>query len=207
MIPLAEFLELDTGDREDRYPFVWALDKKNRLMRVMVSADLVRSSEDRRDYWRQLKSLAGIGREVDTESIVAQARADVVQKLTQSLLSLAGSGDTAALIDQATVVSPAVSPPAAAATETAAPAAGDYESVWIETPECDACGECMKINPKVFAYNDNKQAVVINPQGGSFKDIVRAAEKCSVSCIHPGTPFNPNEKDLNKLVKRAEKYQ
>ena len=89
----------------------------------------------------------------------------------------------------------------------AAPAAGGYEPVWIETPECDACDECTKINPKIFAYNDNKQAVVINPQGGSFKDIVRAAEKCSVSCIHPGTPFNPNEKDLDKLVKRAEKYQ
>jgi len=25
--------------------------------------------------------------------------------------------------------------------------------------------------------------------------------------IHPGTPFNPNEKDLDRLVKRAEKYQ
>ncbi len=50
-------------------------------------------------------------------------------------------------------------------------------------------------------------ASMVNPTGGSYKDIVRAAEKCTASCIHPGTPFNPNEKDVEKLIKRAEKFQ
>ena len=79
--------------------------------------------------------------------------------------------------------------------------------MWIDTPECEACDECTKINPKIFAYNAEKKAVVANPRGGPYRDIVRAAEKCTAECIHPGTPFNMNEKDIDKLVKRAEKFQ
>ena len=78
---------------------------------------------------------------------------------------------------------------------------------FIDQAECNACGDCIDINPKIFAYNDQKQAVIVDPKGGPFKDIVKAAEKCTAECIHPGTPFNPAEKDLDKLVKRAEKYQ
>ncbi|KHF26445.1 hypothetical protein JV46_16940 [Solemya velum gill symbiont] len=48
---------------------------------------------------------------------------------------------------------------------------------------------------------------MINPTGGAFKDIVRAAEKCTAGCLHPGTPFNPDEPGLEKLVQRAAKYQ
>ena len=59
----------------------------------------------------------------------------------------------------------------------------------------------------MFRYNDQKQAVVIDPKGAAFKDIVKAAEKCTAGCLHPGTPWNAGEKDLDKLIKRAEKYQ
>ncbi len=92
-----------------------------------------------------------------------------------------------------------------AAAGAAAPA--DYEPVWIDTPECQACDECTKINSRIFVYNSEKKATVADPRGGPYRDIVRAAEKCTASCIHPGTPFNPAEKDLEKLVRRAEKYQ
>jgi rubrerythrin len=84
---------------------------------------------------------------------------------------------------------------------------GGHDAVWIESPECTACDECIEINPKIFAYNDDKKAIVIDPKGGSYKDIVKAAEKCTAGCIHPGTPWNSAEKDLDKLVKRAAKYQ
>jgi pyruvate-ferredoxin/flavodoxin oxidoreductase len=197
MAPLHEFLEMDADEREDRYPYIWGVDSKNRLMRVMVSAELVRSSLDRRDFWRQLKSLAGIDQTVDTDAIASQARAEMAQQLSASLLSL---------------LAPGASPPAAAApggdaTAGAAATTADYEPVWIDTPECETCDECTKINSRIFVYNDDKKATVANPRGGPYRDIVRAAEKCTASCIHPGTPFNPAEKDLEKLVKRAEKYQ
>jgi pyruvate-ferredoxin/flavodoxin oxidoreductase len=203
MTPLHDFLELDTDDREDMYPYIWGVDSRNRLMRVMVSEEIVRSSEDRRNYWRQLKSLAGIDRTVDEDAIVNQARAAMAQKLSASLLGLVSSGDTSGLLDTAGGI-------AANGTATAAVAgapATDYEPVWIDTPECQACDECTQINPKIFAYNDDKKAIIVDPRGGPYKDIVRAAEKCTSECIHPGTPFNAKESGLERLVKRAEKFQ
>ena len=83
----------------------------------------------------------------------------------------------------------------------------EYEPVWVETPECTACDECTDLAPKTFQYNEQKQAIVINPQGSAYRDIVKAAEKCTAGCLHPGTPWNTNEKDAEKLMQRAEKYQ
>ena len=37
----------------------------------------------------------------------------------------------------------------------------------------------------------------------AFKELVLAAERCPVSIIHPGTPLNPKEKGLEKLIARA----
>jgi len=196
MAPLHEFLEMDADEREERYPYIWGVDSKNRLMRVMVSAELVRSCMDRRDYWRQLKSLAGLDQTVDQDAIATQTRAEMAQQLSASLLSLLAPG--------AAPLAPAAAGSVAAAG-AAAPA--DYEPVWIDTPECQACDECTKINSRIFVYNSEKKATVADPRGGPYRDIVRAAEKCTASCIHPGTPFNPAEKDLEKLVRRAEKYQ
>lgn len=79
--------------------------------------------------------------------------------------------------------------------------------VWIDTPQfCTACDECITINRNIFAYNSEKQAYVKNPKGGPFRDIVKAAEKCGAGIIRPGKPLDPNEKGLEKLIKRAEKY-
>src|SRR5690606_25185469 len=61
MVPLAEFLELDEGDREGKFPFIWTVDKKQRLSRLIVAKPMVESCEERRDFWIMLKSLAGVG--------------------------------------------------------------------------------------------------------------------------------------------------
>ncbi|MES9870943.1 MAG: ferredoxin, partial [Sedimenticola sp.] len=202
MVQLHEFLDLDEEDRDGKFPYIWAVDSKNRLMRVLVAQEIVRSTEERRDFWHQLKSLAGVDQVVDLEAVANQAKADMAQKLTTSLLAMAGGGDLSALTDMAV---PANGGNGSGGNGAAAP--GDYEPVWIETPECTACDECIEIAPKVFQYNDDKMAVVVDPKGGTFKDIVKAAEKCTAGCLHPGTPWNANEKDLEKLLKRAEKYQ
>jgi pyruvate-ferredoxin/flavodoxin oxidoreductase len=164
---------------------------------------LVLSTSERRDFWRQLKSLAGIDEVIDVEAIANQAKAEMASKLTHSLLALASGGDLSALSDFAAT-------PAAAAAgggNGSAAAADDYEPVWIETPECTACDECTNLAPKVFEYNADKQATVINPKGAPYSVLVKAAEKCTAGCIHPGTPWDPNEKGLDKLRKRAEKFQ
>ena len=195
MVPLHEFVDMTEDERDGRYPYIWGTDSKNRLTRVMVSETLVRTTVDRRDFWRQLKSLVPI-----------EKVCDVAQQFTAKLLSMILNQEGAAPLD---IEMP---PPAAAAADSAPAAAGsagnaDFEPVWIDTPECDGCEECILINPKIFQFNDDKQAVVVDPKGGPFIDIVRSAEKCTVSCIHPGTPSNADEKDLDKLIKRAEPFQ
>jgi pyruvate-ferredoxin/flavodoxin oxidoreductase len=204
MLPLHEFLELDADDRDGRFPYVWGVDAKNRLMRVLVAQELVRSCEERLSFWRQLKGLVGMDHQFDEAAVRNQAKAEMARKLTASLLAMATGANAGALADFAGGGQAGAVP---ANGGNGAAAAGDWEPVWIETPECTACDECTDLNPKIFAYNDQKQAIVVNPKGGPYKDIVKAAEKCTAGCIHPGTPWNPAEKDVDKLIKRAEKYQ
>jgi pyruvate-ferredoxin/flavodoxin oxidoreductase len=162
----------------------------------------VRSSAERRSFWRQLRALAGEYQKVDLDAVIARTKAEMAQKLSASLLAMAAGGG-GALIDMA----PAKHGGNGGSPALAGGAAQDWEPVWVETPQCTACDECININPKLFAYNDQKQVIVVDPKGGPFKDVVKAAEKCTAGCIHPGTPWNSGEKDLDKLVKRAEKYQ
>jgi hypothetical protein len=59
----------------------------------------------------------------------------------------------------------------------------------------------------MFNYDDNKQAYIADASAGTFAQLVQAAEKCPVEIIHPGTPLNPKEKQLEKWIKRAEPFK
>ncbi|WP_120798759.1 2-oxoacid:acceptor oxidoreductase family protein [Thiocapsa rosea] len=215
MIPMAEFLDMDEDARIGHFPYVWGVDAKNRLMRVLVSQELVSSCEERRAFWTQLRGICGHLNKVDVEAVRNQAKAEMAQKLTSSLLAMAG-GDAGALASLAGGNGHGGNGVAAAGSNGAGASSGngsgngaaaDWEAVWVETPECTACDECITINPKIFKYNGEKKAEVIDPKGGTYQDIVKAAEKCTAGCIHPGTPWNPAEAGLEKLLKRAAKYQ
>jgi pyruvate-ferredoxin/flavodoxin oxidoreductase len=210
MVPLADFIDLEEDDREGQFPYIWSVNKKNQLIRVLVAQEIVRSTEERRDYWKTLKGLAGLSKKIDPEQIAKQVRNETAQKLAQGLMSLlAGEGGGDLQIDL-TATAPATNGTSIATSDTTeVPASGqnEYEPAWIDQTECTACDECTTINPKIFEYDENKKAFVKDPKGGSFKDIVRAAEKCTGKCIHPGTPVDPNEKGVEKLIKRAEKFQ
>ena len=78
---------------------------------------------------------------------------------------------------------------------------------WIETPRCSTCNECTAINDRMFAYNENKQAFLKDPDAGTFRELVEAAETCQVAVIHPGKPRNPNEPGLEELIERAGPFQ
>jgi len=77
---------------------------------------------------------------------------------------------------------------------------------WIDTPLCTTCNECIDLNNRMFSYNENKQAYLKDPQAGTFRELVSAAENCPPKIIHPGAPINPNEDGLEELVKRAEPF-
>ena len=77
---------------------------------------------------------------------------------------------------------------------------------YIDSALCTTCNECTNLNPKMFAYNADKQAYIKDPKAGTFKQLVMAAERCSARIIHPGTPLNSKEPDLAKWMKRAEPF-
>ncbi len=186
MVLLGDFLDLSEDERTGKFPYIWTVDKKNRLLRVLVSVEMVLSCEERRNFWQQLKDIAGLNRPmVNEETIANRVRQELIQQLSAGL----------------TGVAPTIAPNSASNS-----AAEDFEAVYIDTPECTACDECININPKMFAYDASKKAVIINPRAGSFLDIVKAAEKCTAGIIHPGTPWNMNEINLEKLKLRAEKF-
>jgi len=201
MVLLADFLKLAEDDRDGKFPFIWAVDRKMRLTRVLVSQELVKSCQERQHFWSQLKDVAGLNRPtVDEQAIADKARAELVQKLSASLASLGGgmAVDSASATSTAAASGPARPMPAASAD--------GYEAAWIDTPECTACDECTKLAPKAFAYNDQKLAMVIDAQGTTYANLVKAAEKCTASCIHPGTPWNMAEAGVEKLIARAAKF-
>jgi len=215
MVPVAEFLELDADDREGKFPFVWALDKKNRLSRVIVAEPVIKSCEDRRHFWVMLKSLAGVGKDVDIQTIKDETRVDVVQKLTAGLLELASGGGTAIpmVMPSASAQSAPAAEAAQAAATAVAPASGNgspsgdgFVAPYLESVECTGCGECILVNPKMFAWNEKKQAIIKDAKAGPYRDLVKAAEKCAAQAIHPGIPADRSSKEIEKLIKRAAKY-
>jgi pyruvate-ferredoxin/flavodoxin oxidoreductase len=225
MVPLAEYLEMDEDDREGQFPYVWMVDDENHLTRLLVGRPIVESCEDRRDFWTMLRSLAGED-QPDTGELVEQARQDVVGRMMSGLLEIAAGSDAdlLALVADDTSASVAAAPVAPSATAAATPAApstataaatpaapstaaaGDYSAPWIDTINCTACDECIQINAKIFEYNAEKKAVIKNPEGGPYKDLVKAAERCTARVIHPGLPRNRSEKGIEKWIKRGEKF-
>jgi pyruvate-ferredoxin/flavodoxin oxidoreductase len=207
MVPLNEYLEQTDDDREGKFPYIWAVNAKNRLIRVIPASPIVRSCEDRRNFWRVLKAMAGARAQAGTAD-ADQVRVEFAQNLAARLMEMASSGQL--LQDAGGAMAQGAAPAALALPAVpnglASGSVGDYSAPWIDSAQCTSCDECIGINPKIFAYDDQKHAYVKDPKGGPYKDLVRAAEKCTAQVIHPGTPFDPKEKDVDKLIKRAAKY-
>jgi pyruvate-ferredoxin/flavodoxin oxidoreductase len=220
MVLVSEYLDLDEDEREDKVPFVWSLDAKRQLSRLLVAEPMIRSAEDRRAFWRMLRELAALEEEaeaVDEVQIESRIRQEVVQKIASGLMGLVSGNqalDVGALLDSDAVAAPApaavAAPPLATVTpiaKAAAPEAeGEYMAPWIDTEECTECDECILINGDIFEYNANKQAVIKNPDGGPYRDLVKAAEKCTAEIIHPGLPRDRSAKDIAKWIKRGQKF-
>ncbi|MDX1734416.1 MAG: 2-oxoacid:acceptor oxidoreductase family protein, partial [Halioglobus sp.] len=215
MLPLVDYLELDAEEREGLYPFIWTVDSKQHLSRLLVDATMVASCEERRDFWLMLKAIARAEPEPQQEQPdVEGLRREIVGNIASGLMQLAGGeADLGALMETVGATTAAEAPPdspppqpAAAPDATPAAAAGDYMAPWIDTEECTACDECTNLNDRIFAYNDAKKAYIKDADGGPYRDLVKAAEKCTARVIHPGLPRERDDKDILKWIKRGEKY-
>ena len=199
MLPVSEFLARERKDFTEKVPCLLMVDRDNRLQKVIVNDSLVREARRCAEAWRSLQELGGVHNShaailVERERKVWEAQAKPA----------AGAKPAAAETAPVVVAAPA----AAAATPAVAEAAPEKSSdePYIETPRCTTCNECTLLNDKMFGYDANKQASIINPDAGTYRQLVEAAENCQVSIIHPGKPRNPNEPGLDELKKRAEPF-
>jgi pyruvate-ferredoxin/flavodoxin oxidoreductase len=271
MVPFHEYLALDPEGREGKHPFVHAVDGDRKLRRLSVSPEMVSLAEERRQFWSQLRQLAGAevadsvrdrvtstlegefeqrvsaihaeyeaklealkqsyptviarklaeglmhageGRKVS--DIIAAAMAAPIEPLAAPRMpdvsGVSGvpkvpevSGVTGVLSAKAPAsTNPALSVEGAPSTQSTPGTSAALEiEPYIDSEQCTSCNECTNISSKLFAYNEQKQATIKNARGGTFAQLVKAAEMCPVKIIHPGTPLNPKEKDLEKWVARA----
>jgi hypothetical protein len=197
MLPVAEYLELEAGKTLDRVPYVAVVDGDNRLRRFVVDDHLIRIARRCRERWHALQELGSVHNSYaqaqlrkDQELLAQHAAAPAAAPATQEV-PLPDAREAAAEAEPAAKPTPV-------AEDTAA-----SEEPWIETPRCTTCDECTKRNDRMFAYDDNKQAYIKDPDAGTYRDLVDAAEMCQVAIIHPGKPRNPDEPGLAELVERA----
>ena len=178
------------------------VDGDNNLQKVIVNDTLVREARRCVEAWRSLQELGGVHNS-HASKLVAQEK-----KIWDEQAKAAAAA--AAPQAKATVAAPAETPAAAAAPAAApvAEAAPEHspDEAYIETFRCSSCNECTQINDKMFAYDGNKQASIVNLDAGTYRQLVEAAENCQLSIIHPGKPRNPNEPGLDELMKRAEPF-
>jgi ferredoxin len=169
------------------------------LHRVLVDIRLMQANRRCLQLWHRLQEHAGI-HDSHAERLLAREKAAWEARRREEIDSL----QKAAPARSGTPVPPAApgetAAPAVAATEEPARASDDP---WIETARCPSCNECQAINPQMFVYNENKQAYIKDPDAGTFRQLVEAAESCQVAIIHPGKPRNPDEPGLEELMERA----
>jgi ferredoxin len=172
------------------------VDGENLLHKVIVDDRLIREAHRCREMWHQLQELGGIHNS-HAQRLLARERKNWEEARQSEVRAPAAAVEAAAA-----AAAPAAAPVAPAGAEKERPSDEPY----IETPRCSSCDECTQINNRMFAYDANKQARIIDPSAGTYRQLVEAAESCQVAIIHPGKPKNADEPGLEELLKRAEPF-
>jgi hypothetical protein len=210
MVPLGRFLERQDEDASAGSPYILLADENNVARRALVDDSLIDAARRCRQMWRSLQELGGVDSS-HAKRLVERERQLWNQEKERELEELEGR---LGLPAEAPTAAPDATPgavPSQAASEVAVevpeqPEEPPSEEPYIETPRCTTCNECTDINNKLFAYDENMQAYIADPDAGPYRDLVEAAESCQVCILHPGKPKNPNEPNLDELIKRAQPF-
>ncbi|HVN36176.1 MAG TPA: hypothetical protein VMU96_13105 [Casimicrobiaceae bacterium] len=222
MVPADEWLATSPEKIGDRLPYVLAVDRDDVLQRVLVDNQLMQIAARCRTFWHRLQEQGGIHNS-HAEILLArekarwdEAKARELDALKGAAASVPAASVTAVAGANAPIADAAARAPAgidsapgaaSAVTAEAAPSEHGHDESWIETTRCPSCGECQLINDQMFKYNENKQAYIVDPKLGTYRQMVEAAEVCQVAIIHPGKPWNPSEPGLDELIARAEAFR
>jgi len=210
MLAAQDWMARPSRDTTIGVPYVLAVDEADLLTRLVVDEPLMRSALRCREAWHRLQGLAGI-HDSRTERVLARERQAWEEEHQRALAAVTSAA--AAASPAVAAPAPAAVPAAGAAVAEAAPAPAEPEparnpdEAYIETIRCSTCNECTQVNPRMFAYNENKQAYIADLKAGTYRQLVEAAESCQVSIIHPGKPWDATEPGLEELIERAKPFQ
>ncbi len=203
MVPVGECLSHEAKGMPETVPCILMVDREYLLQKVIVDDKLIRAAQRCRDAWHSLQELGGIHNS-HAERLLARARKTWEEQEQKAAAAAPAPQPAAAMATAGKAATPTAEPAAASAEPESAPSP---DEACIETARCTTCNECTQINNKMFAYDENKQAHIVDPNAGTYRQLVEAAESCQVAIIHPGKPRNPNEPGLDDLVKRAESFR
>jgi ferredoxin len=200
LVAIDEALVRDGGRMPERIPCLRMIDERDRLHTVVVDEQLLHKARRSREMWHSLQELGGVHNSHAKRLLERERAAWEASHAAAALVPAPTPAVAAAQAATPSLLAEAAAPDA----EAAAPSRDD---AYIETVRCSTCNECTQINPKMFAYDANKQAFIADLKAGTYAQLVEAAESCQVSVIHPGKPQNPSEPGLEELLVRAEPFR
>ena len=209
MVPVSEYLALEAEAAALKVPYVLMVDQDDVLHRVIVGEAPIAGARRCAKMWRTLQEQGGIDNSYARAALRGgrelweAEKAQEIEALEQTLAT------KTAPPPQPAAATPGAAAEAAVEEAPEAPEAveeGRGDEPYIETPRCTTCDECTNLNNRMFAYDDNKQAYIVDLGAGSYREMVEAAEACQVAIIHPGKPWNPDEPGLDELIERAESF-
>lgn len=196
-VPVAEALEAESSGVPATVPFITLVDGSNSIKRAIVDDRLLAETRRCQTMWHSLQELGGIHNSHAERLLAKELRSRSSETAEKPKTADVPQAEVAAASEPvATVVATIVEP--------VSEERGD--DPYIETARCTTCNECTNLNPRMFAYNEEKQAYITDPDAGTFRQLVEAAEGCQVSIIHPGKPRNPKEPGLDDLIERAKAF-
>jgi hypothetical protein len=206
MVPVAEHLETDDAVNHERVPFILLVDPDDRIYRVVVNCRALRIAQRFARVWRHLRELAGIK---DANGLRAigqdQAECQIGQLESGRNPDASATGQRASAA--ATPAPAEAAPPSLADLQQQDLFVVSGDEATIETARCSSCNECTSRNSRMFRYNENKQAYIADVRAGTYRQLVECAETCKLALIHPGKPWNPDEPDLEDLLRRVEPFR
>jgi len=193
MIPARAWLADPPRDPGTAVPFVLAVDDADLLCRLVVDERLMRVAQQCREAWHRLQELGGVNDSRTAQLLEREKKA----------------WEEAHRREAAAAPAPVAAQPVVAAAPAPAPAAEpacNLDEPYIVTIRGSSCKECTQVNPRMFAYDGNKQAYIADLKAGTYRQLVEAAESCQLSIIHPGKPWDSSEPGLDELLERAQPF-
>jgi len=87
IMPVADYLLLDSDEADNFIPYVWAVNKDNQLRKLIVSRALIHACRDRLNFWHTLQEMAGVrSRYIENaeQRILADAEMEVAIQVAQA---------------------------------------------------------------------------------------------------------------------------